>query len=509
MERRIQIPKKKKQLIAERQQLKCANEPNSGLFQLGDYECSMWKLQNNEGEFDKSRYEIDHIIEYSNGGNNRDDNLQALCSNCHSYKTNSFMKTEINLRDYVNTKIDTNIVTKIDTKIDTKINTKINTKYEYTNDNQTQFVEICKYIKTIAGDKFVYVLNGNDYNLYCFDGKIWWNDPVPFKRFISNDLYENLKSLLIEKYNNNITKYNVNIEKLSFDHKISRLKHLKDASFKQKIVKTYKEINTNNTLKFDNNWFLLGFTNIVYDLQKDKFREYKYDDYVSITTGYDWREPTKNELVLMNKLIVEIMPIENERELYLQILSTCLSGQCNEKMIMFYGVGQNGKSMIGDLLLAAFGNYGMIGNNSILFRKTKTCDPERVNMHKKRLILMSEPPNNKKIKHSIIEDFIGGESNMTLIIECNKKSLPKKTPVTNIDEIIDVQFRSTFTHDEKKVNHRENIYMANTNYKTKEFHQNHKYAFLKILMNSYKKYRMNDNTFKISKTIKCISTNIS
>ena len=44
-----------------------------------------------KGTFDKSGYEIDHIEEYVVSQDNNIDNLQALCSNCHSLKTIKFM----------------------------------------------------------------------------------------------------------------------------------------------------------------------------------------------------------------------------------------------------------------------------------------------------------------------------------------------------------------------------------------------------------------------------------
>lgn len=109
----------------------------------------------------------------------------------------------------------------------------------------------------------------------------------------------------------------------------------------------------------------------MYDLENGNFREYLYDDYVSMTTGYDWKEPLKEEIELMNKLINEIMPIPEERDLYLQILASSLDGKCLEKFIIFNGSGGNGKGMINDLLLCALGDYGFIGNNSILFETSK------------------------------------------------------------------------------------------------------------------------------------------
>ena len=50
------------------------------------YICPQWKSYN--GSFDKSMYHIDHIIELRHGGTNHISNLQALCPQCHSVKTN-------------------------------------------------------------------------------------------------------------------------------------------------------------------------------------------------------------------------------------------------------------------------------------------------------------------------------------------------------------------------------------------------------------------------------------
>lgn len=83
-----------KNLIAGRQFFKCANKPNSNLKGLCNYECPLWKNNDNNGSFDKSGYEIDHIIEFCISKDNSDENLQALCSMCHRMKTKLFMMSK-------------------------------------------------------------------------------------------------------------------------------------------------------------------------------------------------------------------------------------------------------------------------------------------------------------------------------------------------------------------------------------------------------------------------------
>jgi hypothetical protein len=201
-------------------------------------------------------------------------------------------------------------------------------------DNKLKFIEImnkntfdleqsdiCKYIKVLAGKKYIYIVENNIYKLYCYDGKIWKNDDILMKSFISNELYDFLKMILVELY----------FEHYTFNKMKNQIKKLKSISFKKDIVETYKEVGTDNTIKFDDKWYLLGFDNIVYDLEQGIFRDYKYDDYQSTTVGYDWRDPTITEVNTVNKLISEIIPIEDERELYLQILCSALDGKCLEK----------------------------------------------------------------------------------------------------------------------------------------------------------------------------------
>ena len=71
------------------QEYKCANKPLNPAVNLKGYMCLLWYC--NDGYFDESGYQIDHIVEYCDEHNNNIDNLQALCPNCHSVKTKRYM----------------------------------------------------------------------------------------------------------------------------------------------------------------------------------------------------------------------------------------------------------------------------------------------------------------------------------------------------------------------------------------------------------------------------------
>jgi phage/plasmid-associated DNA primase len=439
-----------------------------------------------------------------------DDNIAFELFDYYSSKGNNYEGSEVTLVKFKTFR----------EKIDGGITAK--TIYFYAiEDNKPKFVEImnqntldleqsdiCKYIKVLAGYKFVYKKNSSQYILYCYNGKFWENDDILLRSFISNELFDFLKNILMEVYwdNKNFNKFKTQLNKL------------KNYKFKDDIVKSYRECGMDNKIQFDEKWHLLCFDNTVYDLEEETFREYKYDDYVSMTTGYDWREPTNEEIITINKLIETIMPIKEERELYLQILASSLNGKCLENFIIFNGNGGNGKGMMNDIMLLALGKYGFIGNNSILFETNKTgSNPEKANIHKKRFVVFREPPAKNKFQNSVIKELTGGgkfsarghhesdtqkELNLTMVVECNKRPLFAEEPEqADARRIIDLLFRSSFTNDESLLDAEKYIYMANSYYKTQEFQQKHKYALLYILIEEHKKLKKNNYKLVMPKTI--------
>ena len=389
-------------------------------------------------------------------------------------------------------------------------------------DNKTKFIEIIskneleltpvdfsKYIKLLAGNKFIYIkTSDNKYKLYCLNKESFWEDDDRLiKRFIGNDLYNFLKLILVEVY----------WCSREFHKLKSKLERLKFMSTRKDIVETYLEDGLVEDIKMDNNPYLLGFTNKVLDLKTYEFRKYNYNDYISTTTGYNWREPTKEEMKTVEKLLESIFPIEEERELYLQILSTGLDGRCLEKFTIANGGGGNGKGVLNDLAIKALGNHALLGNNSILFEIGRTgSNPEKANLHKKRLVIFREPAAKSKFNNSILKELTGGgkfsarghheshtekELNLTMIIECNTRPLLAEEPKeAELRRIIDMEFKSSFTNDKNLIDNK-TVFQANDVYKTEEWQSKHKYALIKILIEKHKNYTNNNNILTIPKYI--------
>jgi len=371
--------------------------------------------------------------------------------------------------------------------------------------------DICSFIKLLAGNKFFYKVENNTYNLYCYNGRYWEKDDVVLRSFISNELHEFLKYILVNVYWETVGR-----EFQQYKNKIDRLKTI---SYKREIIETYKEYNSRKDINFDDKWWLFGFNNKVYDMKECEFRDYKPEDYITITTGYDYRDPTEDEIEFVNKLLNQIMPIEAERETFLDILASGIDGRCPEKFIVYNGGGGNGKGVIDDLMLKMTGNYGMLGNNNLLFENSKMgSNPEKANMHKKRYVVFREPPANKKFENSTVKELTGGgsfsarghfesdtqkELNNTMICECNEKPLFKdKITDAEIRRLIDIYFRASFTTDEELIDESKYIYRADAYYKTTEFQEKYKFALFKIITDRHKiYYHTNNSVIKLASSI--------
>jgi hypothetical protein len=113
----------------------------------------------------------------------------------------------------------------------------------------------------------------------------------------------------------------------------------------------------------DANMNLLGFNNGVFELDSRKFRPGKPEDYISITTGYDYVSISPNDPAYLKTMMFlsELLPDPVVRDKWLELLASCLSGnrdvfRPNEFNVML-GSGANGKSTMMRLVKLAFGEY--------------------------------------------------------------------------------------------------------------------------------------------------------
>jgi phage/plasmid-associated DNA primase len=193
------------------------------------------------------------------------------------------------------------------------------------------------------------------------------------------------------------------------------------------------------------------------------------------------------------------------------VLSTGLYGYQIENLFIATGEGRNGKGVLNGLALKTVGDYGYTLPSHILMELIKSgANPEVAKMKDKRLVIASEPEQNKKIVCATMKTITGGgiinartlysdECNFkmvcSLILECN--NLPLLDEINNavIQRIRASLFETTFyTPDEfSKLNEEEKQYAlkANPYFKSEEFLEKYRCVLFDILIQYFDKFQKN------------------
>lgn len=392
---------------------------------------------------------------------------------------------------------------------------------------------IANYFRILYSNKFMFRCD----NIYIYNGVYWKIDTDKkysnLHNFVDTVFYRSLLDYIIKL----LAETNRQIGLLKEDDVInlkiltnilqSQTEFLNNINSSLRTVKKRKDFVediikklSNNYIEFDTDPFLLAFENKIYDLNVNEFVEGSYNQYISITTGWEWDvSVSKNNRSQLDLIIDSIFPKSDIKDYYLMALSTGLYGQQIEKLFVANGSGGNGKGLINSLMMCAVGNYGYRIPSTVLLNPIKEGgNPAVANMHKKRFCLGQEPDENQRICTSTMKELTGdSEINCrplfsndcktilynTLFLECNE--LPKMDAVNDavirrtqvipfISRFVDDSTYEGYTEDEIKLR---NIFRGNSFYKTEEFKHKYKQSLIIILFEYFKKFKDNNFQFGI------------
>lgn len=267
-------------------------------------------------------------------------------------------------------------------------------------------------------------------------------------------------------------------------------------------------------IDFDVETDIINFDNGVYEIDTANFRKRTMKDYVTLSTGYDYCEPSKEDEKYKEEVmevLKQIHPTPEDLELNLMIMASGLSGRQIEKFFVFNGCGRNGKSLLNSAMKIILGDYYATANTSILTEDLrKKCSGDANSalaaLDKTRYAVFREPPKNLPIQNSTVKDITGGGEivsrqlfqkqkaqrlDMTVVLETNSKPpFAEQTGEAESERVIDYHFQSHFTSDETKLaKAREtnaHVYPLRTELKEKKWWELRRTAFLHILLESLK-----------------------
>ena len=167
--------------------------------------------------------------------------------------------------------------------------------------------------------------------------------------------------------------------------------------------------------KLDENPYLLGFKNGVYDLKNHCFRPGVPDDYMTMSVGYDYKEFNRKdpEVKEIEDYFKKVMREEDMRKYILMLISSYLAGtNKDQKFILWTGSGSNAKSTSIDLISYTFGDYFGVLPVTILTKKRAAAGnatPELADKRGKRFLAIQEPEHDDTIYVGLMKELTGSD----------------------------------------------------------------------------------------------------
>jgi P4 family phage/plasmid primase-like protien len=377
-------------------------------------------------------------------------------------------------------------------------------------DNDIRYLKVhdnilSKFIYRLYGELFV-CSNPEKKEWYFFNGIRWVldNKNYTLRKLISSEVYAKIEShirkLKEDKCNESIIKnYNFILSKIGNGKELSCL----ELEFFNPLF--FKMINQNKDL--------IGFNNGVYDLKTHQFRKGNPTDYITMTTGYDYKFYDKDDPLYIEvfTLLSQILPILDVKQFTLKSLSTCLDAYIREENFYIWSgkhnSGGNGKTTIMSLMELALGNYACTVPVSLFTTKRESANNANsalVSIIGTRLAIMSEPEASDMIQVSNMKSLTGGDTistrdlnsrqmsfkpNSKFFMLCNKVPNLSSSDGGTLRRIKITEFVSKFVSEPKvRESDSNDLYEFKIDHNLKGKLQNYKDVFMCILIDYYKLY---------------------
>ena len=373
---------------------------------------------------------------------------------------------------------------------------------------------IASFFRKHYGDVFVHHCE----TLYYFNGHTWQNDNRTHMatKYLSIHLYR--------KYNDLLHKARSDMAREMEEADEDAVKSIKERH--EAVIKTlnsclhalHTKKRCESVLKFvrdlldvdedkitwDDCNDLLPFGDKVIDLKnRNDDGSYKVvkstpDMYIRTTTGYSFEDADEEKIGQLEQMMDQIFPDKREKELFLTVLASGLTGYTLDRFTIANGEGSNGKSVLMNLMKEAAGNFAHCLPSKVILDEQKSgATPELAACNGKRYLYCSEPSANKTIKFALVKELTGETEisarmlysnetrvrlHSTIVMMCNTKPLLDAEDNQSVRRrILDVLFRSTFVDADQVDEYGENAFAKDTRYIEDSFMKEYRCQFVHLL----------------------------
>lgn len=281
---------------------------------------------------------------------------------------------------------------------------------------------VAKWVYSLYGDLHM-CASIKTKEFYAFVGHRWEYSPdaTRFSELLSNDVAALIDKRAREYMEQANTTTNEDMQKrLRANAKLAWgvADKLKTTSFKSSVITEFGTLSVNRNQgfkdRFDSNVDLLGFNNGVLDLRANTFRDGTPDDFVTMSTGYDYVHEDDHEIQAnIMKFLQSTSEDEDMLRYKLRVKAYALNGRKYAEQIWFFtGTGRNGKGTEATLDEATFGKaaqstggvrgYYYQPNQALITAKTSNSSspqPEKLLMRGVRITCMTEPEGQLNVAY--------------------------------------------------------------------------------------------------------------
>jgi P4 family phage/plasmid primase-like protien len=293
--------------------------------------------------------------------------------------------------------------------------------------------------------KYVTVIEGKNVFLWQFDNGIW-------KERSTASIWQDLSTTIITYMKR---------------HDMSDIaRFMGSVNTREKIQKDliYRLADSTFIDKLNAHTHLIGMKNGIYDTDTGELRAARVHDYVSMSTGInliDSKYEERTERLI--HILAMIFPDADVLYYFIRSCAMLLEGGNKDKLIhVWWGKGNNGKSMIEKLLSKTLGDYATVAATSLITGKRGMADnasPQLAILEGKLVVFLQEPNPNEVIRIGMVKELTGGDAitarqlyrepktfipKFKLVIVCNNVMEIPSIDVAFKNRLVVIPFQSTF-----------------------------------------------------------------